>query len=146
MSRPQPAIASIPSRAHRGIVLRGVEVQRGSPGGWVRARVRLERPGRGFYIGAAEISDSRFADLQCAAQATLQALEHAVSDLAVVLFELREAEAFEASGQGVIMVSLTATIGEVNHALVGFSPMIADAATSTARAVLDATNRLLGIG
>jgi hypothetical protein len=108
--------------------------------------VTLERPGRGFYIGTAEAAHSSLADFRCAADATLQALEHAVSDFVTVVFQLREAEAFEGFGQGVVMVSLTAAIADVNHALVGFSPMTEDAATCAARAVLDATNRLLGVG
>jgi hypothetical protein len=127
-------------------VLHSAETHQTVPGDQVRVRVKLERTGRGFYIGTAEVADSPLAELQCAAQATLQALGHAVADLAPVTFELREVEVFQAFGQGVVMVSLTVSIQGQPRDMVGFSPLVADAATSAARAVLDSTNRLLGMG
>jgi hypothetical protein len=146
MSRSPAVEAVIPSRTQRGVVLHFAEIHRSAHADRVRSRVKLERAGRGFYIGTAEVGESSLADVQCAAQATLQALGHAIGDAAPVVLELREAEILHGLGHAIVMVSLTATVQGRNRDMVGFSPLNGDAATSAARAILDATNRLLGMG
>ncbi|MBI4500308.1 MAG: hypothetical protein HY700_04015 [Gemmatimonadetes bacterium] len=134
------------SKAARVVVLHSAEVHRASMGDRVLARVKLERPSRGFYIGTAELGQAPAGDLRCSAEAALHALSQAVGHVTPVRFELRDVETFEAFGKEAVMVCLTVTIEHQSRTLMGFCPVGEDRAKAAARAVLDATNRLLGVG
>ena len=136
----------MPPKTARVVVLHSAEIQRASLGDKVRARVKLERPSRGFYVGTAEAGPELSGDLRCSAHAALDALSQAVGPATPVTFELREVETFNAFGQQAVMVSLTITIEHQSRSLMGFCPVGDDAPKAAARAVLDATNRLLGVG
>ena len=136
----------------RVVVLHSAEVQRTSLGDKVRARVKLERPSRGFYVGTAELGDNpnpssvAAEDLKCSARAALDALQKAVATTTPVTLELQDVETFDAFGSQAVMVRLSVTIEHQTRTLMGFCPVGGDAPKAVARAVLDATNRLLGVG
>ena len=133
-------------KSARVVVLHSAEVQRASMGDRVRARVKLERPSHGFYVGTAELGGVPSGDLRCSAEAALDALSQAVSHVTPVTFDLRDVETFEAFGKEAVMVRLTVTIAHQSRTLMGFCPVGEDRAKAAARAILDATNRLLGVG
>jgi len=128
----------------RALVLHSAEVHRTSVGDGLRVRVKLERPSKGIYVGVAQVGSVPIGDMRCAAQAALQALAQAIGPERQITFELDDVDTFEAFGNAAVMVSLFATVDGQRRSLMGFSPLAGDAPTAAARAVLDATNRLLG--
>jgi len=141
----------VPSKSARVVVLHSAEVQHLPQGERLRAHVRLERPSRGFFLGVAELgervgSPGPVPDLRCSAQAALDALKKAVAATSPATFELHDVETFEAFGSQAVMVRLSVTIEHQTRTLMGFCPVGGDPPKAAARAVLDATNRLLGIG
>jgi hypothetical protein len=111
-----------------------------------RARVELWRRARTNtsgekFVGNAVAQESR----RAVASATLDALRRAHTGQLVQGLELAAVEILEVfGGAPVIGTALTGNLGENARFLMGFSRVVGyDAATATARAVLDATNRLL---
>ncbi|HKI95697.1 MAG TPA: hypothetical protein VJ992_10450 [Gemmatimonadales bacterium] len=110
--------------------------------GRCRARVTLEwSPGEPM-VGDAEGLGSDAGALRCAAEATLDAIEHAVDGR--VEFELLGVKAVRAFDAMVLIVSLSSRTAGEHHRLVGSYLAEEDSPRGAAIAVLNATNRLLG--
>ena len=141
----------MPNRPPRVVVLHSAEVQHLPQGERLRAQVRLERPSRGFFVGVAELGDRQGAtspvgDLRCSARAALDALQQAVAGTTPVQLDLHDVQTFEAFGEQAVMVRVSVTIEQQTRTLMGFCPVGRDPPKAAARAVLSATNRLLGVG
>ena len=109
--------------------------------GRCRARVVLEWHPEEQFIGSAEELASQAGELRCAAQAALEAIDHAIQ--ARVKFELLGVKAVRAFDATVVIVSLSARAEEATR-LVGSCLTEVDPPRGAALAVLNATNRLLG--
>ena len=111
------------------------------PSGRCRSRVVLERKPGASYEGAAEGLGSQTGELRCAAEATVEALEHAVDG--EVRFELLGVKAVRAFDAVVVIVSLSCHNGSAQR-VVGSYLSEDELPRGAALAVLNATNRLLG--
>lgn len=136
---------SLPDAPARRVVLHSAEVRRASIGDRVSVRVKLERPSRGMFVGMAASKELE-GDLRCTAEAALSALRQAIGPESPVSFSLQEVETFEAFGKQAVMVKLTVQVKDQERSLLGFAPVQEDPPKAAARAILDATNRLLGLG
>ena len=96
------------------------------------------------YIGTAECSEAGGGELRCVALATVNAIHRAVSETGRVI-ELVGARAVEVLDATVVIVSLWARLGGGKRRLVGSCVAEDDTARGAAMAVLNATNRLLGV-
>lgn len=109
------------------------------------ARVELWRPGRGpgsgdKFVGNAEAPDP----LRAAAEATLDALRRAFPEGTKAVQGVNAVQTFEALSATIVGVSVSVYHGGELRLTLGFARVRGyDAATAAARAVLDATNRLL---
>ncbi|MBI4421394.1 MAG: hypothetical protein HY560_11270 [Gemmatimonadetes bacterium] len=110
--------------------------------GRCRARVVLEWHPEQQFIGSAEEIGSQAGELRCAAQAALDAIEHAVE--AHVQFELLGVKAVRAFDATVLIVSLSSRDEARASRLVGSYITDEFSARGAALAVLNATNRVLG--
>lgn len=107
-----------------------------------RANVVLERPGGGTYEGAADGMATQAGELRCAAEATARALQEVVG--ARLRFRLLGVKAVKAFDSSVVIVSLSSREDGPSTRLVGSCLVDEDLPKGAARAVLSATNRLLG--
>lgn len=112
------------------------------PNGRCRARVVLERDPGEQFVGSAEGLGSRTGELRTAAQATVEALQHAVEEK--LTFELLGVKAVRAFDAVVIIVSLSCHNGAPPTRLVGSCLTEGEVQRCAALAVLNATNRMLG--
>lgn len=112
------------------------------PDGHCRAHVTLEQTPGVPIEGDASGLGSDAGALRCAAEATLQAIERAVSER--VTFELLGVKAIRAFDAVVIIVSISTHGDGPPHRLVGSYLAEENSARGAAVAVLNATNRLLG--
>ncbi|MBI4501231.1 MAG: hypothetical protein HY700_08730 [Gemmatimonadetes bacterium] len=111
-----------------------------------RLWVQLERPGQQTYEGEAFGNFSGSGVLQAAARAAAEALRRAVGKDQVEV-EVSGAEMFQGLGVAVAMVSLVVRYQNQTRALLGFCPEDQrDPLRAAAVAVLNATNRFLGVG
>jgi hypothetical protein len=92
------------------------------------------------------VSQANVGDLRCAAEAALKALGQAVGSEKPVALELKDLTTFDAFGDAAVMLRVAATLQEETRNLMGYSAIGGDGPAAAARAVLDATNRLLGVG
>jgi hypothetical protein len=115
-----------------------VEVRRSRAKG-VTCRVTL-RKGDASYVGEAEGAEHDRAWIELAAQATMSAISKADPDSALALYGVKMMEAFE---REFVFVGVTARIGRESVLLTGTCEIRDNAETSSALAVLDATNRWL---
>jgi len=107
-----------------------------------RAEVRLQHPdGREVAGEGMDVGDAP-AELRCAAQAAVHALEQAVGDTDT--FELLGVKAVRAFDTVVIIVALSARHGDRVQRLVGSYLATEEPQKGAAVAVLSATNRFLG--
>ena len=97
-----------------------------------------------MYIGTAECSEAAGGELKCAARATVDAVHRAASETERIL-ELVGARAVKAFDATVVIVSLWARLGGGKRRLVGSYLAEDGDAKGAAIAVLNATNRLLGV-
>ncbi len=119
----------------------GVEIARPEPGRTAAKATVRWREGESF-TGSAEGRDSDLGVLQCAAEATARALEAAVGDrIRLEVVGVETVEAFEAI---LVIVGLSSQLNSEQRRLVGSCVIKGDPADSAARAVLSATNRLVG--
>lgn len=107
-----------------------------------RANVVLERPEGGTYEGAADGMATQAGELRCAAEATARALQGIAGDR--MQFQLLGVKAVKAFDSSVIIVSLSSREDGPATRLVGSCLVDDDLPKGAARAVLSATNRLLG--
>lgn len=112
------------------------------PNGRCKAHVVLSWQESNRYTGACEGLGSQAGELRCAAQATVDALEAAVSK--AMTFELLGVKAVRAFDATVVIVSLTVNGEGRGQRVVGSYLTDADFARGAALAVLHATNRILG--
>ncbi len=115
-----------------------VEVRRSRSRG-VTCRVTL-RQGETSYVGEAEGMEHDRAWIELAAQATMAAIAKAQGDQALALYGVKVVEAFE---REFVFVGVTARTGRESVLLTGTCEVRDNAETSSALAVLDATNRWL---
>ncbi len=112
------------------------------PSGRCRSKVSLEwQPGDQF-TGTAEGLGTQAAELRCAAQAAVEALQQAVGTR--MTFELLGVKAVKAFDATVVIVSLSCRNGDPPSRLVGSCLAVDDVHRGAVLAVLNATNRLLG--
>ena len=94
------------------------------------------------FVGVSERAESELTDLECSAEATLRALATAVDHK--VKFRLLTVEMTQHVGAVLVVVSISTHTDEAEERLVGSCLSEADPNESAARAVLKATNRLVG--
>jgi hypothetical protein len=118
-----------------------VELTRPEPGR-VIARVVLRWHEDEQFVGTAEGRDTDLGVLQCAAEATANGLGHAVGKrVRLDVVGTKTVEAFESV---LVVVALSSRLDEHEQKLVGSSVIKGNGPEAAARAVLSATNRLLG--
>ncbi len=96
------------------------------------------------FIGTADCSEAAGGELRCAALATVNAIHQTAAEAERIL-ELIGARAVKAFDATVVIVSLWARLGGGKRRLVGSYIAEDDEAKGAALAVLNATNRLLGV-
>ena len=97
-----------------------------------------------LFSGTADCSEAPGGELRCAALATVDAIHRTASESERIL-ELIGASAVKAFDATVVIVSLWARLGGGKRRLVGSYIAESDKAKGAALAVLNATNRLLGV-
>jgi hypothetical protein len=114
------------------------------PGERCQALIQVERPDVGLGTGTAEGGNGTADILRSVARATADALSEAYAD-AGVRIRVRGVQQFEAFAQQVVVVSLVATKGADSRNLLGVCDGSGDLYRATALAVLNGTNRFLGL-
>jgi len=114
------------------------------PDGRCQALVQVERVGQGPTTGTAQGGSGQADALRAVARATGDALSEAYHDAGVKI-RVRGVQQVEAFGQLVVIVSLAATRGGDTRSLLGVCDGTGDPARATALAVLNGTNRFLGL-
>lgn len=109
-----------------------------------QALVQVERVGLGLTTGTAQGGSTPTDALRTVARATADALSEAYEAEGVKV-RVRGVQQMEAFGQIVVIVSLAATKGTESRSLLGVCDGSDDAARATALAVLNGTNRFLGL-
>jgi len=109
-----------------------------------QALVQVERAGLGPTTGTAQGGSGPADALRAVARATADALSEAYDDEGVKV-RVRGVQQVEAFGQIVLIVSLAATRGGETRSLLGVCDGPDDPAKGTALAVLNGTNRFLGL-
>lgn len=133
----------MPDRPPRYLKFVKAELQRLSPTRCL-ARVQLEHSGSASYVGTAVGGCPEVEGLRATAEAATAALMQAVGpDQTLEVFGVEE---FVAFGQSVVLVHVGAKLPERSQALMGFCLAGADSTRAAALAVLDAANRVLGVG
>jgi hypothetical protein len=129
-----------PSQRFRFVSLETEKV----PDGPQRATVTLELPPDRRFVGTAECPETPTGGLRCASEAALDALGGAMGDAGATL-ELIGARAVKAFNATVVIVALSAHLKEGTRRLVGSYLVEEDVERAAAIAVLNATNRCLGV-
>jgi hypothetical protein len=109
-----------------------------------QALVQLERPGAGVSTGTAQGGSGQADALRAVARATADALSESYEDEGVKV-RVRGVQLMEAFGQVVVIVSLAASRGSESRSLLGVCDGSGDLARATALAVLNGTNRFVGL-
>jgi len=109
-----------------------------------QALVQVERAGLAPTTGTAQGGSGQADALRAVARATADALSEAYDEEGVKV-RVRGVQQVEAFGQMVVIVSLAATRGAETRSLLGVCDGTDDAARATALAVLNGTNRFLGL-
>ncbi len=112
------------------------------PNGRCRSKVTLAWHEGSKFSGTAEGVSSEIGVLRCAAEAASRALEAAVDNR--VQLELLGITTIKAFDTVVVVVSLVSRFSNHTQRVVGSSVIDGNAAGAAVRAVLSATNRLLG--
>jgi len=108
------------------------------------ALVELERSTGDSYRATAEADGSEAGRLRCVAEAAALALARAVR--AQPPFSVDGIEILEPFGRRSVVVAVSVRTQEFTGSLVGLCQTDHDPVNATARAVLNATNRVLGVG
>jgi len=106
------------------------------------ARVELERPEAGGYVGTAVAPEAE--GLRATARAAVDALMQAMGDEQVL--EVQGIKLMSAFGQPAVVVHLGARRRQDWQSLMGFCMAGQDPTRAAALAVLNATNRALNVG
>jgi hypothetical protein len=114
------------------------------PEGHERATVTLVLPPDRRFVGSADCQESATGGLRCAAEATLDALSEAMGEAGATL-ELIGARAVKAFDAEVVIVALSARWEGETRRLVGSYLVDEAPERGAAIAVLNATNRMLGV-
>ena len=109
-----------------------------------QALVQVERVGLGPITGTAQGGSGQADELRAVARASADALSEAYEAEGVKV-RIRGVQPVEAFGQTVVIVSLAATRGTEARSLLGVCDATGDLARATALAVLNGTNRFLGL-
>lgn len=109
-----------------------------------QALVQVERAGQGPSTGTAQGGSGQPDTLRAVARATADALSEAYEAEGVKV-RVRGVQQVEAFAQTVVIVSLAATRGAETRSLLGVCDGTDDLARATALAVLNGTNRFLGL-
>jgi hypothetical protein len=112
------------------------------PSGRCRSKVTLAWDEGNRFVGTAEGVSSEVGVLRCTAEATSRALEAAVDSR--VHLELLGITTIKAFDTVVVVVSLVSRFSDHTQRVVGSSVIDGNPAGAAVRAVLSATNRLLG--
>lgn len=112
------------------------------PSGRCRSKVTLAWNEGNRFVGTAEGVSSEVGVLRCAAEATSRALEAAVDSR--VHLELLGITTIRAFDTVVVVVSLASRFSDHTQRVVGSSVIDGNPGGAAVRAVLSATNRLLG--
>jgi hypothetical protein len=113
------------------------------PNGRCTAKVHLAwEAGASVFRGTAEGVSSEIGVLRCAAEATSRALELAVDNR--VTLELQGITTIKAFDTVVVVVSLASRFSDHAQRVVGSTVIEGEPAAAAVRAVLSATNRLMG--
>lgn len=111
-------------------------------GGRASVRVVLRWHEGEHFVGVAEGRSSDAGILRCAAEATARALELAVGErIRLAVIGVETVEAFEAV---LVIVGLSSRLNDEQRRLVGSCVIKGEMGDAAARAVLSATNRLVG--
>lgn len=112
------------------------------PNSKVAARVTLAWNPDQQVVAEAEDDDSEIGQLRCAATATVRALESAVGDkVKLSVMGIRTIQAFDAV---IVVVLLSGRFSSHTQRVLGSALITGRPVHAAARAVLSATNRLLG--
>lgn len=109
------------------------------------ARVELERPESGNYVGSSTGSCPDVEGLKAAARASVEALVQAAGSERHEL-EVHEVRALEAFGRTAVIVHVAARRGDCRQDLMGLCVVGTDAPQAAAMAVLNAANRFFDVG
>jgi hypothetical protein len=110
--------------------------------GSCRARIQLSWADGREFVGEAQGMSSQAGELRCSAEATVQALQHAVQrEVELDLLGVKAVRAFDAT---VVIVSLSVRSDGNSWRMVGSYLTETDPPRGAALAVLNATNRVLG--
>ncbi len=120
----------------------GLEFENTSEGR--QAKVTLGMQPDLTFVGTANCSEAAGGELRCAALATVDAIHRAASETERI-FKLEGARVVKAFDATVVIVSLWARLGGGKRRLVGSYLVEDDEAKGGALAVLNGTNRLLGV-
>jgi len=130
-----------PERARRRVRFVQADLQRLSSAVCM-ARVELERPEAGGYVGTAVAPEAE--GLRATARAAADALMQAVADDHVL--EVQDIKLLNVLGRLAVVVHLGARRQEDWRSLMGFCVAGQDPTRAAALAVLHATNRVLNVG
>ena len=127
----------------RRVKFAGTEVRSSPKATAETVRVKLQRRGKSFVgrhkNGAPAVID----EINHAAEATLDALRQVVgTDTAVAIKTVGPVAAL---GHSFVLAVVDVTIGGRTHSLMGVCPLSLNPSRDAALAVLDATNRVLGL-
>lgn len=115
-----------------------------SPAGLCRVEVELQTPEAAHLVGRADGASSPTGDLRVAAEAALRALEQAIPD--GQRFDLVGVKALRAFDATIVIVAVAPRLADgAAHHLLGCYLATDDVNRGAAIAVLNATNRVLGI-
>ncbi len=109
-----------------------------------QALVQIERPGVGLSTGTAQGGNGQADAVRAVARATADALSESY-EVEGVRVRVRGVQLVEAFGQTVVIVSLAATRGAETRSLLGVCDGTGDLPRATALAVLNGTNRFVGL-
>lgn len=110
----------------------------------VQARVELQRPGAGTYVGTADGSESVLDTLRAGAEAAAQAVQQA-ADTPEASVEIRDLEVVKVREGDVVIVSVLVRLRGEARSLFGVCQVHEDPAAAGAMAVLSATNRVFDL-
>ncbi len=109
-----------------------------------QALVQIERPGVGLSTGTAQGGSGQADALRAVARATADALSESYMEEGVKI-RVRGVQHFDAFGQVVVIVSLAASRGTETRSLLGVCDGTTDLTRAAALAVLNGTNRFVGL-
>jgi len=127
----------------RRVKFAGTEVKSSQKAAAEVVRVKLQRSGRSF-VGRHENGSRAVTDeISHAAEATLDALRQVVGKDTTI--ELKTVGPVAALGHSFVLAVLEVAVQGRTHTLMGVCPLSLNPARDAALAVLDATNRVLGL-